>query len=147
MRRGRAGKRPWIARVSPDGKMIVASEFLASEAGVSALDLFDAKNVDKKTFKTSDLNLGSPVWLPDQSAILVAASGRDSNFNRAQIGEFSYPGGVYRAITNDTNSYPSISLSADGKTALIGGRQDNNNAGAVWVFTETVPQRRRSVKH
>jgi hypothetical protein len=40
-----------------------------------------------------------------------------------------------------------VSLSADGNTALVGGRQDNNNAGAVWVFTETVPQRRRSVKH
>ena len=101
---------------SPDGKAIVADEFLASEAGVSALVLFDAASGEKKTFKTSDLNLRSPVWMPDQSAILVTGAGRDSNFNREQIGEFSYPGGVYRAITNDTNSYPYISLSADGKT-------------------------------
>jgi eukaryotic-like serine/threonine-protein kinase len=101
---------------SPDGKLIVTSEFTASEAGVSALDLFDSSTGEKKTFKTSDLNLISPVWLPDQSAILVTAAGRNSNFNRSQIGEFSYPGGVYRAITNDTNSYPFISLAADGKT-------------------------------
>ncbi len=39
-----------------------------------------------------------------------------------------------------------VSLSADGNTALVGGRQDNNNVGAVWVFTRSVPQRRRSVK-
>jgi serine/threonine protein kinase len=134
---------------SPDGKMIVASEFIASEAGVSALDLFDAESGEKKTFKTSDLNLTSPVWLPDQSAILVAASGRDSNFNRAQIGEFSYPGGVYRAITNDTNSYPSISLSADGKTIATVQSQyfgdirtapyDSKEAGKVSIISSRPP--------
>jgi len=31
----------------------------------------------------------------------------------------------------------SVSLSGDGNTALIGGDQDNNGAGAVWVFTRS----------
>ena len=31
----------------------------------------------------------------------------------------------------------SVSLSADGNTALIGGRDDNIGVGAVWVFTRT----------
>ena len=31
----------------------------------------------------------------------------------------------------------SVALSADGNTALVGGRGDNSNAGAVWVFTRT----------
>jgi hypothetical protein len=31
----------------------------------------------------------------------------------------------------------SVSLSADGNTALIGGTGDNNNAGAAWVFTRS----------
>jgi gliding motility-associated-like protein len=31
----------------------------------------------------------------------------------------------------------SVALSADGNTALVGGRQDNNAAGAVWVFTRS----------
>jgi eukaryotic-like serine/threonine-protein kinase len=101
---------------SPDGKLIVASEFLLDQSGSSALDLFDSATGEKKIFKTSDMLLDSPAWLPDQSGILIVASGRDSNFNRAQVGLFSYPQGVYRPITNDTNSYPSISLSADGKT-------------------------------
>ncbi len=60
--------------------------------------------------------LTAALWLPDQSGILMVGSGRDSNFNRSQIGIISYPQGIYRPITNDTNSYPSISLSADGKT-------------------------------
>ncbi len=101
---------------SPDGKRIAATELIADQAGLSALDLFDASTGEKQTFKKSDMLLESPVWLPDQSGILVVASGRESNLNRDQIGIFSYPQGVYRPITNDTNSYPIISLSADGKT-------------------------------
>ena len=101
---------------SPDGKLIAATEFLLDQSGMSALDFFDSSTGQKQTFKKIDMFLGSPVWLPDQSGILVVASGRDSNFNRSQIGVISYPQGVYRPITNDTNSYPIISLSSDGKT-------------------------------
>jgi hypothetical protein len=31
----------------------------------------------------------------------------------------------------------SVSLSADGNTALVGGRADSSNAGAAWVFTRS----------
>ncbi len=101
---------------SPDGKSIVVSEFLAEKSAVSGLYMFDAASGEKKTFATSEMFLNSPLWLPDQSGILVLGSGRDSNFNRSQVGIFSYPDAVYRPITNDTNDYPGISLSADGKT-------------------------------
>jgi Tol biopolymer transport system component len=101
---------------SPDGKAIVAAEFVADASALAELDLFDPATGAKTIFKKSDMRLTSPIWLPDQSGILVVGSGRDSNFNRSQIGIISYPQGVYRPITNDTNSYPTISLSADGKT-------------------------------
>jgi len=101
---------------SPDGKTIVAAEFIADQSALSVLDLFDPVTGAKTIFKKSDLRLQSPIWLPDQSGILVVANGRESNFNRSQIGSISYPQGIYRPLTNDTNSYPSISLSADGKT-------------------------------
>src|ERR1700734_4006840 len=101
---------------SPDGKLIAATEFTADQAGLSSLDLFDASSGEKQTFKKSDMILDSPVWLPDQSGIVVVASGRESNFNRNQIGVISYPEGMYRPVTSDTNSYPMISLAADGKT-------------------------------
>ncbi len=101
---------------SPDGKTIVTVEFFADQSALSALDVFDPSTGEKKTFKKSDMYLNTPLWLPDQSGIMVVAGARDSNFNRGQIGIVSYPQGVYRPITNDTNSYPSISISADGKT-------------------------------
>ncbi len=31
----------------------------------------------------------------------------------------------------------SVALSADGNTAVVGGSQDNSNAGAAWVFTQS----------
>jgi eukaryotic-like serine/threonine-protein kinase len=108
--------RLWDPAWSPDGKMIVVAEFMADETALSALDLFDPVTGAKTIFKKSDLRLQSPTWLPDQRGILVVANGRESNFNRSQIGIISYPQGTYRPVTNDTNSYPSISLSADGKT-------------------------------
>src|SRR5271156_6735724 len=101
---------------SPDGKSLVAAELLSSQAALSALDMFDSSTGAKTTFKQSDMYWSSAQWLPDQSGILVTGSGRDSNFNRSQIGIVSYPQGVYRPVTNDTNSYPIVSLSADGKT-------------------------------
>ncbi len=101
---------------SPDGKLIVAPEILANQAAFSALDIFDASTGVKQVFKQSEMYITSAQWLPDQSGILVTASGRESNFNRNQIGIFSYPQGIYRPVTNDTNSYLSVSLSADGKT-------------------------------
>jgi eukaryotic-like serine/threonine-protein kinase len=101
---------------SPDGKWIVAPEFLADQAALSVLQIFDSSTGQKHTFKATDMDLSSAEWLPDQSGILVTESGRESNFNRSQIGVVSYPQGVYRPITNDTNSYPTVSLSADGRT-------------------------------
>ncbi|MGB8654597.1 MAG: protein kinase [Candidatus Acidiferrales bacterium] len=103
---------------SPDGKWIVAAEFVGDKSALSSLDIFDASTGKKQTFAQSDSLLGSPLWLPDESAILVISSGRSSNFNREQIGIFSYPQAVYRPVTNDTNDYPSLSLSADGKTIV-----------------------------
>ncbi|MBV9069830.1 MAG: WD40 repeat domain-containing protein [Acidobacteria bacterium] len=39
----------------------------------------------------------------------------------------------------------SVSLSADGRTAIVGGFADDRTAGAAWVFA--VPQRQRAIKH
>jgi Tol biopolymer transport system component len=56
---------------SPDGKLIAAAELNADQTSLSSLDLFDASTGEKQTFKKSDMILESPIWLPDQSGILV----------------------------------------------------------------------------
>jgi len=40
----------------------------------------------------------------------------------------------------------SVALSADGKTALVGGPFDNSRAGAAWIFSSPALPRRRAVK-
>jgi len=41
----------------------------------------------------------------------------------------------------------SVALSGDGQTAIVGGPNDNQGAGAAWVFTESqVPLRRRAMR-
>jgi hypothetical protein len=48
-----------------------------------------------------------------------------------------------KLVGNDAVANPfvhqgySVALSGDGNTAIVGGRDDNNGAGAVWVFTRS----------
>jgi serine/threonine protein kinase len=101
---------------SPDGKWIAVARFLPDEKFVSAIWLFDSASGEKKVLMESPLSLDKPVWMPNQKALLVLSTGPSTNFNRQQIAMVTYPEGVYHAITNDTNDYPTVSLSGDGKT-------------------------------
>ena len=101
---------------SPDGKSILVMEWVSEQNALTSIDLFDVATGQKTVLAKSPDALDYAVWLPDQSGIVVLATSRESNFSRDQIGLISFPGGAYRSITNDTNNYPSISLSADGKT-------------------------------
>ncbi|HKS94660.1 MAG TPA: protein kinase [Terriglobia bacterium] len=56
------------------------------------------------------------VWLPDGKSLLGLYQDPSSHFTRDQIGLVSYPGGQFHPVTKDTNSYATLSLSADGKT-------------------------------
>jgi hypothetical protein len=41
------------------------------------------------------------------------------------------------AIGSTLNQGSSVCLSSDGNTAIVGGNNDNNGAGAVWIFTNS----------
>ncbi|HUO34298.1 MAG TPA: protein kinase [Candidatus Acidoferrum sp.] len=101
---------------SPDGKFILVTEWVSEKNAVTALDLFDVATGQKTVLAKTPVAVDDAIWLPDQSGVLVLASSRETSLNRDQIGLFSYSSGNYRAVTNDTNNYRSLSLSADGKT-------------------------------
>jgi len=63
--------------------------------------------------------------------VLACALGRAANAQFVQQGGLLLGAG---AAGNAGQGY-SVALSADGNTALVGGPNDNNNAGAAWVFT------------
>jgi len=101
---------------APGGRWIVAAEWQPDNSSTAALMLFDPASGEKKTLMKSDQLLSGALWMPDEAGMLVIGSGRESNFNKSQIGFVTYPQGVYRPITTDTSSYPFISLSGDGKS-------------------------------
>jgi Tol biopolymer transport system component len=55
-------------------------------------------------------------WLPNGHGLAAAYGARPAVFRR-QIGFVAYPGGAFRTITRDTNSYTTLTLSADGRMA------------------------------
>ena len=56
------------------------------------------------------------VWLPDGAGLLGLYQGRSTNFSHTQIGYISASDGNFQPVTKDTNSYLTLTLSADGKT-------------------------------
>jgi serine/threonine protein kinase/Tol biopolymer transport system component len=96
-------------------------------------------------------------WLPDKSALIIAARDRASApTTPPQIWQLAYPGGEAHKLTNDLNEYVSLSLTGDGKSLVatksellsniwvapggdsarahqITNGRENGSAGCVWM--------------
>jgi hypothetical protein len=64
--------------------------------------------------------------------VLVCATLLSSHPARAQFSQQG-PKLVGTGAVGNANQGVSVSLSADGNTAIVGGNADNSNAGAAWV--------------
>jgi dipeptidyl aminopeptidase/acylaminoacyl peptidase len=100
---------------SPDGKRIAltGNTSLAPEP-IQLMDIASGKTQNfagVKGFAFSKL-----AWLPDGRGLLVQYQDRSTGLNHSQIGFVSYPGGQFHTITKDTNSYTTLTPSADAKT-------------------------------
>ena len=62
---------------------------------------------------TNDIQLFHPQWSSNERSLLLLYGARSDGGTRRQIGAMSYPDGKFRTITNDTNHYVGLSLSAD----------------------------------
>jgi len=80
----------------------------------------------------------------DGNTAIVGGIGDNTNAGAAWV--FTRSGGVWTQQGNklvgtgavgNAQQGVSVSLSADGNTAIVGGNRDNNFAGAVWVFTRS----------
>ena len=100
---------------SPDGKTFACVKLQPQGAitGLVAIDVATGKQ--NVIYRTYDI-LGSPVWLPDGSGLLVLSRGQNSNYTRHQIEYISYPDGKERDITRDINNYSDLSLTANGRS-------------------------------
>src|SRR5271169_1086315 len=101
---------------SPDGRQIALSE-PSTDTALGAIGLFDVSTSKVEQLAAfEDKSLNQLKWSPDGSGLLVNYQQAGPSFQRAQIGFLPSSGGALQPITRDTNSYRTLTLSADGKT-------------------------------
>ena len=101
---------------SPDGKLVAAPHFTASDA-FTQIELRDPASGKARVFGGfGQVILNEFVWTPDGRGFLAAYQKKITPDTRNQIGFISYPGAKLRPVTKDTNNYQTLSLSSDGKT-------------------------------
>jgi len=101
---------------SPDGKRIAYNVTQPDDSDVSGIDALDLATGQTKSFvKFEDKFILQLLWAADSHGLFAAYGQKGPAFYNIQIGYISYPGGIFRNLTNDTNSYPAFAISGDGK--------------------------------
>jgi Tol biopolymer transport system component len=108
---------PRFVSWSPDGKQIAYSIYaLGGALGVvKAFDIADKQTQPLASLK-NDL-VHEIAWMPGGQWIMTVYNEKGPAFGRPQLGLIPRIGGNIRPVTRDTNSYNTLTLSADGKTA------------------------------
>jgi eukaryotic-like serine/threonine-protein kinase len=105
---------PQFASWSPDGKEIAYSVIETGQA-LGSIGLFDLASGKAHTMTSYDKDrIYEMHWMPSGRGLMVNYGERP--LSRSQLGYVSYPQGVLSTITRDTNSYHTLTLSADATT-------------------------------
>jgi eukaryotic-like serine/threonine-protein kinase len=104
----------WVAW-SPTGKQIAYPEVQPGNA-LSGINLFDLNTGKLQTLPFADKAIWEMTWSSAGDGLFVIYQQKGPNFNRRQIGYVALADGQLHPISRDTNSYATLSLSADGKT-------------------------------
>ena len=108
--RGLARSLAW----SPDGKKIAYAAQPVGDFG--GLNLFDVDTLKIQLLSFADKAPSEVVWSSSGDGLFVIYRQKGPNFRRSQVGYITLADGQLRPISRDTNSYLTLSLSADGKT-------------------------------
>ncbi len=104
----------WVAW-SPDGKQIAYPEFRPGDS-LGGINFFDLNSGKLHTLTFADKSVWEMAWSSAGDGLFVIYQQKGANYNRRQIGYVSLGDGQLHPISRDTNSYATLSLSADGKT-------------------------------
>ncbi len=114
--KGPLTEQPFYPAWTPDGKAI-AGVVYENSGELSQIKMFDAASgKEAKLAGFKDYAPSYLTWLPSGEGMLLTAEARGSGFIRQQIGYFSSDEPGIRFVTQDTNNYITLRLSADGKT-------------------------------
>lgn len=96
---------------SPDGKSIV---YVGPQRNmIDVFSLAGGKSTTLATFTDKGI-LDGMRWLNAGRGLAVLYAAHP-HFNQMQVGYIAYPSGSFHAITRDTNTYQSLTVSADGQ--------------------------------
>lgn len=99
---------------SPDGARVASAKAVSADEQSFEIVTVDVdKGTESRVGTRTWTNPGQIAWLPDGSAIVMPTGTDRTSFN-TQIWELAFPGGDARRVTNDLNSYASVSVTGDG---------------------------------
>jgi serine/threonine protein kinase len=111
---------------SPDGKKIAYPEFQPAGA-FGGLNLFDINSGKLQLLTFPDKVPFEVAFSSSGDGLFAIYRQKGPNFARGQIGYLTLADGQLHPISRDTNSYASLSLSADGKTLATVQQKIVNN--------------------
>ncbi len=120
------GSGPSFMAWSPDGRELALDLFQPDDQVLGAIDLFEVSTQNSRRFATLADTLPAEVkWLSGGLLLIYQQAG--PQFNRPQIGFLPRDGGPVHPITRDTNSYATLTISADGKSMVSVQRKSSEN--------------------
>jgi eukaryotic-like serine/threonine-protein kinase len=113
----RAGALPRFVSWMPDGKQITYSLYTLADV-LGTIKSFDVAGKQERVLASFKNELVFEIaWLPNGQWLLARYDQKGPSYLRSQIGLISHAGAEIQPITRDTNSYDTLTVSADGKTA------------------------------
>jgi serine/threonine protein kinase/Tol biopolymer transport system component len=118
---------------SPDGRVLACLIKTRDEQGeynsIEAVTLSDGST---KPITEPWYYMHTYRWLPDGQGLVVTGKPRTAPVeDRGQLWYVPFPSGTAQKITNDTNHYFALSLTADGRTALV---SQSILAANIWIM-------------
>ena len=100
---------------SPDGKTIAIPAYNLTDA-IGGVRLFDVNTAKMQDILFADKVIFELIWSPSGDGIYVTYQQKGPNLTRRRIGYLALADRQVHPISRDTNSYTTLTLSADAKT-------------------------------
>jgi eukaryotic-like serine/threonine-protein kinase len=117
---------PRFVSWSPDGKTIAIPALNVTDA-VGGVHLFDVDTGKMRDILFADKVIFELIWSPGGDGLYVGYQQKGPNLTRRQIGYLALTDRQVHPISRDTNSYATLTLSADAKTLATVQRKVASN--------------------